>query len=717
MLINTTFRPHGAHGMDHSKMNMNSGMDMNSGTAGMNMNEQKNGGLDGGKMNQDMMDGMDHSKMNQENNQMGDQMKNSETKITEQKTPMDHSKIKSKMNMDGTKSDTKRPMLGNMAHEPVEKPATNPPLVPYKLVRPERAAPSKMVASYGSNGFSQPCKLYTGQVCSGVFSQISPRNINEGAKENFINEVSREALLRLRTGNIQACWSTIKDYLCIKTFLLCDKNVETELTRAEMSMNMTCSVDMTEILGEIISTNYSKFQHTSGECWSPMKMDSSGSCSLECNWNAYPPFYQATNSIVTGIALAISSLSCAVTIISYMQISVMKKFPHIIPIYISICSTTAMWFVGIPLIAGYNLYCSTEFLVNAKDFVRSIFCTVQGFTFQYCIIAQSNWFCCMVFNIYKATVSTERFRTGDEAMKKMHINQSIFCWVTPLIFCCIGVSYQGYGNHIGNKQVCVLRNSDMHYFLLVLPVQLTTLLSATLLSFSVFFMKRSEIRSHFLTRKRSIKLGIKPPIHIAGKIEKKLMGLSAAFVALNSFLLTRLTFCMHQRDALDDSVERFTNCMGDITQRQCDTSYTHYLHPEISIVANIAIGVYPLVVLLFLPWNKLLVVLWRKRVFELLGFCGMDFSVSDITSRFGFSESIVSGNTSNNGPRKQLRQKPMLLDVQSIQESPVSPIIISPLDVIVIANMNLGDAVNPTPAACSAPKKTKGTLALISPRI
>eukprot|EP00116_Pleurobrachia_bachei_P013855 sb/3474117/ len=141
-------------------MNMNNGMDMNSGTMDMDMEK---GGMDGGKMDRDMMNGgMDHTKMNQENYQMGEQMKNSGSKNTGQKTSMDHSKMKNKMNMGDTNSDTKRPMLGNMAHEPLEKPATNPPLVPYKLVRPERAAPSKMVASYGSNGFSQPCKLYSG---------------------------------------------------------------------------------------------------------------------------------------------------------------------------------------------------------------------------------------------------------------------------------------------------------------------------------------------------------------------------------------------------------------------------------------------------------------------------------------------------------------------------------------------------------------------------
>jgi hypothetical protein len=55
-----------------------------------------------------------------------------------------------------------------------------------------------------------------------------------------------------------------------------------------------------------------------------------------------------------------------------------KKFPHVIPIYISVCSMTSMWVVGIPLIVGSHLYCSQQFIVEQDEYSGSLFCTVQG---------------------------------------------------------------------------------------------------------------------------------------------------------------------------------------------------------------------------------------------------------------------------------------------------------------------------------------------------
>ena len=57
-----------------------------------------------------------------------------------------------------------------------------------------------------------------------------------------------------------------------------------------------------------------------------------------------------------------------------------------------------------------------------KD-TRIIIMIYSGFLFQYCIIAQSKWFCCLVYNIYQATVSTQKFSSNDYMMRRLHVIQ------------------------------------------------------------------------------------------------------------------------------------------------------------------------------------------------------------------------------------------------------------------------------------------------------
>ncbi|KAL5267320.1 hypothetical protein ACHWQZ_G004386 [Mnemiopsis leidyi] len=492
------------------------------------------------------------------------------------------------------------------------------------------------------------CLNYTGGICSEEFFRISAPDLNIEKLDRFISSAA-ERLKSMNESTLvtDECYRGTIRYLCRKVFSDCgteDKTTELQKLKAEL-IKLCSSKTADQIEGIILKKpqeNQTRNAEISRRCKGPTE-EVNGTCLLLCSWDAFPPKSQTANSVVFSVALVISTLSCGIIFISYMQITVMKKFPHVIPIYISLASTTSMWIVGIPFIVGPYLYCSQQYIVQQDEYSGSVFCTVQGFLFQYCIIAQSKWFCCLVYNIYQATVSTQKFSSNDYMMRRLHIFQSCICWMLPLLLCCIGISYEGYGNHHGNKQVCVLKNKNMHYYTLVLPVQISTLLSGTLLSFSVFFMKKSEIKSHSsVSRKRSMALGQKPPIHIVNKIEKKLMGLSASFVILNAFLLTRLTFCIHQRVDLDNALKEYTKCLGDVTRTDCPTStYIHFLHPEVSIVCNLVLGLYPAVVLIFLPSNKLLLVLWRKRVLELLGLLGLSTQSVSEFSNFRFSESGV----------------------------------------------------------------------------
>lgn len=48
---------------------------------------------------------------------------------------------------------------------------------------------------------------------------------------------------------------------------------------------------------------------------------------------------------------------------------------------------------------------------------------LSGIVFHYCIIAQSLWFSCCVYNIFHATVKTKRFLENAYTLNKMHVVQ------------------------------------------------------------------------------------------------------------------------------------------------------------------------------------------------------------------------------------------------------------------------------------------------------
>lgn len=350
------------------------------------------------------------------------------------------------------------------------------------------------------------------------------------------------------------------------------------------------------------------------KCNSPLVLDNeTGQCRPPCSWTIQSPLRQRVyfNIIVVGLWMAL--IATVITFITWASIKNLRKFPHVLRFHIMVCCIILANCKMLPIHMGpEKTFCRGQKFWQPTG-SSSLATVIQGAMSHYFGLAHSFWAMCFIANTYAVIIHDNRSIFKHPI--KFHLMQSVFCWLGPavIVASCLYIAPPGYKFVSVDLMMAGAGSTEMAYFAVTLPMQVTLGISLCLLWSIVWHLRKARLDStKRVIRAREERVSMR-------RVERQFLSMAVVILLVVGMGLSINTVALYRVRNFVHDAEVYFNCLK--TSTDCNPPSYNTVRSLISVVAP---GIVCLVFFFLLLMNKDCRNIWIgcfRKFIKLFEFC------------------------------------------------------------------------------------------------
>ncbi|XP_020623285.1 uncharacterized protein LOC110060827 [Orbicella faveolata] len=340
-------------------------------------------------------------------------------------------------------------------------------------------------------------------------------------------------------------------------------------------------------------------------------------CEPPCPWVTLTSAEDFAMEVVDNLSISVSLLGFIIILATWIRIKQLRRFPHIIPLYIQGLQSAIAFLLAVANGMGREkAFCSSKFYSEVQ-LNPTTFCTAQGVLIHYFSVALSLWFVVYSINLLQMICSGNVVSLQGNTYKVMHVVCSLTCWLLPWIPVGVVLGSKSTSYQPFNMRLCYpIGSRGTGFFTTAFITAVSQGVGCTCLFFVVYklFMQRdisTVIGKQAELRKKKM-----------NKVVKRLVILMIGYAVIMALAYIPVCIMQQHSKLLEYYTNQYFSCLMFSPPGHCPKTYEKYAFSRVSVVSTLSSAFFALITVCFLAFNKQSRKLWSFWWFRIQSCCG-----------------------------------------------------------------------------------------------